>query len=104
MYEIEYCVERDEEELELTVRGTVSKFIPGRFFGPPENCYPDEGGEAEIEAILLNGKPWTGELTPKEKQAVEELLIEEAANDGPDYEPDDDRDFDDRDFDHRDYD
>jgi hypothetical protein len=30
--------------------------IPGRFSGPPERCYPDEGGECEITALTCDGK------------------------------------------------
>lgn len=29
--------------------------IPGRYSGPPEDCYPDEGGETEVLTITCNG-------------------------------------------------
>ena len=32
-----------ERETEVTVHAV----IPGRLWGPPENCYPEEGGEIE---------------------------------------------------------
>lgn len=90
-YEIEFSVERDGEEVILTVHGSVSQYVPAKTWGPPENCYPAEGGEAEIEEILLNGKPWSGELTDKERSEAEAALQEKAADDddydGPD--PDD---------------
>ena len=87
--EIEFHVERDGVELELTVRGHVSAFVPAKTFGLPENCYPAEGGEVEIDAIFLNGKGWSGELTDKEKEEAEKALFECAQEDeGPDCEPD----------------
>lgn len=96
-YEVEFSVERGEEEVMLTIRGNVSKYIPAKTWGPPENCYPAEGGEAEVEEILLNGKPWDGELTGKEQEKAEEALQEKAANDD-DYDgPDPDDYYDDRD-------
>lgn len=31
----------------LTLDGTYEPFVPARTYGPPENCYPAEGGYAE---------------------------------------------------------
>lgn len=28
---------------------------PGRYYGPPENCYPDEPSETEITALTVDG-------------------------------------------------
>ena len=33
-------------------RGTVTPYDPGRCSGPPEDCYPPEGGEVEIDSII----------------------------------------------------
>lgn len=33
------------------------KFIPGRLSGPPEDCYPNEGGYGAWEVLDLKGKP-----------------------------------------------
>lgn len=84
----------DWEELELEVHGTAY-FQPGKLYGPPENCYPDEG-QSEIESITLDGKPWDGELTDKETERAEEKLDESVREDeGPD--PPSRDDFDDYD-------
>ena len=81
---IEITVERDEVEFELEVSGYVEPLVRGKYFGPPENCYPDEGGYAEIETILCEGKPWTGELTKEERERAEEALSQCAEEDAED--------------------
>lgn len=34
--------------LTIEVEGNVSKYVPARTYGPPEDCYPEEGGEVDI--------------------------------------------------------
>jgi len=34
-------------ECEAPEEFDIEPFHPGKFYGPPENCYPDEGGFAE---------------------------------------------------------
>lgn len=48
----ESCDEIHEREFEITSRGH-----PGRYYGPPENCFPAEGAEAE----------WDGDYIPPDK-------------------------------------
>lgn len=85
--------EVDEERYEYTtislhVEGR-SYFQPGKLYGPPENCYPDEG-ETEIEsAVGPDGKDWTDQLTHSEHDSLLEMIQENVQDglDGPD--PDD---------------
>lgn len=35
------------------VTGSVSPYVPARTYGPPEDCYPEEGGEADVESIEI---------------------------------------------------
>lgn len=35
---------------------SYSPMIPGRYSGPPENCYPDEPAELEILSLTCEGK------------------------------------------------
>jgi hypothetical protein len=90
---ITFPIEREGVEVELRVDGRYHAGDPGRTFGLPENCYPSEPAEAEIEALWTGGHPWAGTLTDEEEGAIIEALIasaEESISDGPD--PDDDYD------------
>jgi hypothetical protein len=78
-------VEREEEEIEVQVTGRVIPYDPGICSGPPEICYPPEGGEVEDVEATVAGKPF--ELTASELTKAEEALTdaaEKAGNDGPD--------------------
>ncbi len=46
-YEYEDPTNEDSEAVELRVEATVSDCDTGRTYGPPEDCYPPEGGEVE---------------------------------------------------------
>ena len=69
--------------------------IPGRFSGPPEKCYPDEGAEIEFKTLTCEGNDAlflleSGSLCAE----IEEAAIEAAEEK---YEPDADDYYDDRD-------
>lgn len=102
----EYRVVRDDddfdraEELILEIEGR-SYFAPGKYYGPPENCYPDEG-DTEILSITWKGKPFPWDLTSQEEASVLEQIENVVQDDdGPD--PDDYDDYDDRDDYYDDY-
>src|SRR3989304_407600 len=40
-------------EFELELTGTVYPYVPAKISGPPENCYPAEGGNAEDVSLEL---------------------------------------------------
>jgi hypothetical protein len=77
-YRHTFYVERGEEELELVAVLNVEPYIPAKISGPPENSYPEEGGDCEIEAILKDNKLWDGTLTKSEKDNVIEYGYQEA--------------------------
>ena len=79
--EITYSVERDGEEIELTISGYCTKYVSARTSGRPENCSPAEGGDAEIEEIFCGSEPWDGELTGTEQEEIEQSLYEGAVQD-----------------------
>lgn len=43
----------EDAHLTLRVEGTATPYDPGRTSGPPEDCYPPEGGEVEIDTVWL---------------------------------------------------
>jgi hypothetical protein len=64
-------------EVVLTVQGEGEPHVPAKICGPPEDCYPAEGGYAHITEILgEDGKPWKGELTEDEERQLEEYLYD----------------------------
>lgn len=83
--------------LDLEFDVIVHSFVlmdPGRFSGPPEDCYPAEGGEVEwsvnnthpiaefIQSAVDNNDDW--------KESVEEQILEELNEEPepPEPEPD----------------
>jgi hypothetical protein len=40
-------------ELEFEIEADVSPVVPARLCGPPEACYPEEGGEVDIREVRL---------------------------------------------------
>ncbi len=88
----------DDTELTAIVAMT-SPGSPGKISGPPEDCYPPESPEFDIEGWLINGKPATEDevlAIPSEKhiRAIEDEILEMAyADDWSDErDPDDARD------------
>jgi hypothetical protein len=72
----------------LQVEGR-SYFAPGRCYGPPENCYPDEG-ETEIESVLgPDGKDWEDKLTSEERESILTMIDEQVQDQEPDVDEDD---------------
>lgn len=80
----------------LTIEGR-SYYQPGRLYGPPEDCYPDEG-ETEIMSVIgPDGKNWEDQLSDGEKELILELIQENVmdgcdGSDPDDYYDDYDRD------------
>ena len=68
--DVPYMVQYDYEPL-----------IPGRLSGPPENCYPDEGGSLVITAIFLNSEwvPVDGFISPALLEKWQDKLYTECA-------------------------
>lgn len=67
------------EELTLEVNGR-SYFAPGKYWGLPENCYPDEG-DTEILSVTWNGKPFPWDLTDTETSCALQMIDEAVQND-----------------------
>lgn len=97
----------EDAHLTLYVSGTQSPYDPGVSSGPPEACYPPEGGEVEIEEVWLKH---TGQVKPLELEVssllalldsaecpvyerLEGLVQEKLANEPPDQPDYPDEDF-----------
>jgi hypothetical protein len=93
-YHITFYADRNDEEIELEITGTVSPYVYAKTNCLPENAHPDEGSEVEITSIKDGGMAWKGTLTPTETEVVEEMLLQSSQDDDVD-EPewDDGRDF-----------
>ncbi len=73
-------VERDGEEIELQVNGSVTPGQRARIHGPPEKCCPEMPPEAEVESVWFEGQPWTGKLTEAETDDAYDRLFDAAAD------------------------
>ena len=88
---LDVCDDQCEiSEKEYQVTGYVSAYDPGVCSGPPDRCYPPEGGEVEDMEVTLDGKAVDDDqFTPVEFDKMAEALAEAAADmddydDGPD--------------------
>lgn len=93
-YHITLYVERQDQELELSITGTVSHYVPAKTHLRPEDCYDASGGEVEITSIKLRGVDWDGELTEGELLLAEQELFE-AYKDAVEADYDDNEPFED---------
>ena len=81
-------------DVNLTVNFYATKPVPARLYGPPEDCYPAEGGEVELDTIYLGEWEVSSLLSPDVlahiQTELEEYLYE--LFEGDPYEPDSDDD------------
>lgn len=72
-------ITRTAFEIELEVEGNVEPIVHGHYSGPPERCFPDEGGDVEVTSVKCVGCGQTVDLTPDEQRLAEDALYNEAA-------------------------
>lgn len=98
----------------ISIDANVSSFVPAKTDGPPDNCYPAEGGEVEITQVSLieihyafmDGEEIpTPTLTPELKAEIEAMFRKELDKGGRVSEQVDEKLFkasqeDDRDYDY----
>ena len=64
------------------------RYVPAKVNGPPEYCYPSEGGYGEWEILDRKGKPapWLEKkLTDKERVRIDEEVFNHMENEHDDY-------------------
>ena len=92
-------------EFEFEVSAHVNAYDPGRLSGPPENCYPPEGGDCDDIALFLDGRELTeeefkalGGSWDKLRASVEEAFAGQEADYPDDRDPCDYDDYDRSDY------
>ena len=81
----------DDSEVELEVEGYIEPLTPARISGPPEDCYPAEGGFAEISRVTVVDTGDAFETTKEQDEALSEALYEAWEDyDNDEYDYDDD--------------
>lgn len=73
-------------EIEIEVEFSATPYDPGVCSGPPENCYPPEGGEVEIESVTYQDKPI--ELSEADMEKLQKEIEQKVADGEFDHEPD----------------
>jgi hypothetical protein len=79
-------------EIQFTHKGwrfdaavNYSPVVRGRFTGPPENCYPDEGGEIEILELSSDGEDVMYLLDGEMADGILDAAAEQCEKDFNDY-------------------
>jgi len=71
-FELDYTLTRNDEDLDVIVEYTLSKWYPAQTYGLPENCYPEEGGEIEELTVWHDGNELI--ITGHEEQEIERFI------------------------------
>ncbi len=66
-------------DVEFEVEFSSTPYRPAKISGPPENCYPAEGGEVELESISIGGFEVTEVLSDAAYNKIK-TMCEEAAS------------------------
>ncbi len=64
-------------------------YIPAKISGPPENCYPAEGGEGDWEILDTRGRPaqWLEKkMTDRDHKLLSQEVFERMESMEPDYD------------------
>ena len=76
---IHVCIHRNDREIDVETQYYVGS--PGRYYGPPEDCYPAEDCEVDIiSATFRDTGEDAGELTDDEYDSVKEKADEQAGD------------------------
>ena len=56
MITFDWCIVRKDIEIDLEIEGT-GYYVPGRYSGPPEYCYPEDSDAEILSVRLKDGRP-----------------------------------------------
>jgi hypothetical protein len=84
-----------EVTLPLTIDFDYEPFVPAKISGPPEHCYPAEGGTVSINDVFLGTISIMAFIPQAELEHIQQHILEmrcdedaEGPCDAPDPEPD----------------
>lgn len=84
-----WTLDRDEEGIDITVWYEVEPYDPGRTSGPPEDCYPPEGGGITDMRVTKAGTDDEVEITDDERKQIEDhIYLTHDYNERSGYDPD----------------
>lgn len=69
-HQIDWQFQRGDETLEVVIRYDIEPYVPAKISGPPEDCYPAEGG---CVTDLFAFKPGTDEVVELTKEERDEV-------------------------------
>lgn len=81
----ETAIEFEGKEVEVEVEYRYNPGMPGKTYGPPEDCYPDEPAECEVEQIFLKGDATKTDIMPKMTTEQIESVFEQACSVGEEH-------------------
>lgn len=88
----EFEIERDDDTILLQVEGS-SSFTSGKYFGQPENCFPDEGNTDITSVTGPDQTDWEAQLTPSERERIITMIDEKVQDQDEPCNEDDDEPF-----------
>lgn len=66
--------QRGEDTLEVIIHYDIEPYVPARTYGPPEDCYPAEGGCVTDLVALKAGTSEIIDLTADEREEVADWI------------------------------
>ncbi len=75
-----------DAEIAVTIEYTITPLIPARVSGPPEDCYPAEGGEVDNLKVTRDDNGEDVVLTDTEEEAVVTHIQDHHDFDEPDFD------------------
>lgn len=79
MRTLEYTLDRGDESFDLQLSFSMTRCYPGKYYGPPEHCYPAECGDITSLTAYHNGEEF--KLTPEEEQKAMDFIMERHEHD-----------------------
>lgn len=65
----------DGDDIDVIVAYEIEPYVPGKISGPPEDCYPTEGGYVTDMLVTLDdGTDAPVEITADERKAIEDWI------------------------------